>query len=82
MPPPADVVTASSTIVPITSNVIHVYPFQVLLPGGESGLRVDSKARAEQVRSISTERIGPMLGRLPLALMRQVDDALRLHLQL
>jgi mRNA interferase MazF len=70
------------TVVPITSNVIHVYPFQVLLPGGESGLQVDSKAQAEQVRSVSAERLGPALGRLPLELMAQVEAALRLHLQL
>ena len=70
------------TIVPITSNTTRVFPFQVLLPAEETGVRVDSKAQAEQVRSVSVERIGPVIGRLPTHLLSQLDDALRLHLQL
>jgi mRNA interferase MazF len=70
------------TVVPITSNVARVFPFQVALPSDRTGLRVDSKARCEQVRAVSVQRLGPVLGRLPASLMSQVDDALRLHLQL
>ena len=70
------------TLVPVTSNLARVHPFQVALPAEETGLRVDSKAQAEQVRSVSVERIGSVLGRAPAHLMRQLDDALRLHLQL
>lgn len=70
------------TIVPVTSNVAHVYPFQVALPAQETGLRLDSKAQAEQIRSVSVERIGPALGLVPAQLMEQLDDALRLHLKL
>ena len=70
------------TVVPVTSNVARVFPFQVMLPTELTGLRVDSKAQCEQVRAVSVQRIGPALGRLPAALMGEVDDALRLHLQL
>jgi len=70
------------TVVPITSNTARVFPFQVLLPAEETGIRTDSKAQAEQVRSVSVERIGPVIGRLPTHLVTQLDDALRLHLQL
>jgi mRNA interferase MazF len=59
-----------------------VFPFQVLLPPDEAGLRLASKAQAEQVRSVSVERLGHVIGRLPTHLMTQLDDALRLHLQL
>ena len=34
------------TVVPITSSVERVYPFQVLLPEGAGGLSRDSKAQA------------------------------------
>ena len=44
------------TVVPLTSNVRRVYPYQVLLGAAETGLRVDSKAQAELVRSVATER--------------------------
>jgi mRNA interferase MazF len=70
------------TVVPVTSAVERVFPFQVLLPADETGLRVDSKAQAEQVRSVSVERLGPVIGRVPTGLMARLDDALRLHLQL
>lgn len=70
------------TVVPITSNVERVYPFQVLVPSGTGGLPNDSKAQAEQVRSIDAERVGALLGRLPAQLMASLDDALRLHLML
>ena len=70
------------TVVPITSNVDRIYPFQVLLPAGAGGLPQDSKAQAEQVRSLDAKRIGEQLGRLPDRLMASLDDALRLHLAL
>ena len=70
------------TVVPVTSNVARVFPFQVLLTSKEAGIYADSKAQAEQVRSVSVERLGPVVGRLPTHLMTRLDDALRLHLQL
>jgi mRNA interferase MazF len=70
------------TVVPITSNIARVFPFQVMLPAAASGLRVDSKAQAEQMRSIAVERLGPALGQIPASLMAELDRALRLHLQL
>lgn len=70
------------TIVPITSNIERVHPFQVLLPSGTGGLPHDSKAQAEQVRSIDTERIGKLIGSVPSPMMALLDDALRLHLAL
>jgi mRNA interferase MazF len=70
------------TVVPVTSNVERVYPFQVLLPAARTGLDRDSKAQAEQVRSIAVERVGDRLGIVPNAIMLDVDEALRLHLGL
>lgn len=70
------------TVVPLTSNVERVYPFQTLLPAEQTGLRIDSKAQSEQVRSVRVDRLGPVIGRVPGALMAELDDALRLHLQL
>jgi mRNA interferase MazF len=69
-------------VVPVTSNVQRVYPFQVLLPSGTAGLSQDSKAQAEQVRSIAVERMGNRLGNVPAEIMASIDDALRLHLAL
>ncbi|MFZ5869916.1 MAG: type II toxin-antitoxin system PemK/MazF family toxin [Actinomycetota bacterium] len=70
------------TVVPVTSNTGRVYAFQTLLRAVDTGLQVDSKAQAEQVRAVSVERIGPVVGRLPGRLQAELDEALRLHLQL
>ncbi|AKL72361.1 growth inhibitor [Actinobacteria bacterium IMCC26256] len=70
------------TVVPVTSNVARIYPFQVLLPANATGLDLDSKAQAEQVRSISVDRLGASIGEVPHALMEELDEALRLHLAL
>ena len=70
------------TIVPITSNIDRIFPFQALLSAAATVLRQDSKAQAEQVRSIAVERLGDALGHVPADVMAKLDDALRLHLQL
>ena len=70
------------TVVPVTSNIDRVYPFQVLLPAAETRLDRDSKAQAEQIRSIAVERVGDRLGVVPNSIMLDVDEALRLHLGL
>ena len=70
------------TVVPVTSNIARVYPFQVRLSAKATGLHTASKAQAEQVRSVAVQRIGPLVGRVPADLMEQIDEALRLHLAL
>ncbi len=71
------------TILPITSNVSRVYPFEVLLQPSESGLPKLSKVQAQQVRTISKQRIsGDVVGSLRGGLMQLVDAALKLHLAL
>lgn len=68
------------TVVPVTSNVDRVYDFQVALPSAATGLERDSKAQAEQIRSVAVERIGARLGTVPDAILRDLEVAIRLHL--
>ena len=71
------------TVLPITSQVSKIYPFEIPLSPTDSGLPKASKAQAQQIRTISKERIkSGVLGRLGTALMRKADDAMRLHLDL
>ncbi len=70
------------TIVPLTSNTAAIYPFQVLLEADETGLTTDSKAQAEQIRSVAVERIGGLLGSVGIDQMHALDEALRVHLAL
>jgi mRNA interferase MazF len=70
------------TVVPITANTIRVHPFQVLLDIGDGGLDRESKAQAEQLRSVDITRLGRRVGTLHPNTLRQLDNALRLHLAL
>ncbi len=71
------------TVVPLTSNVERVFPFEVLLPARATGLDRDSKACAQQVRTISKQRLAPRrAGVVPPVALAALDDTLRLHLGL
>jgi mRNA interferase MazF len=70
------------TVVPVTSNVTNIYPFQVLLPAATTGLTVDSKGQAEQIRSVAAQRLQRKIGHVSADELVQLDQALRLHLEL
>ena len=70
-------------VVPLTSNIARVFPFEVLLKAGRTGLSKDSKALAQQVRTIDKSRLLPKrAGTLTAKDAAQLDAALRLHLAL
>ena len=74
---------ATVTVLPVTSNISRVFPFEVLLPIKQSGLPKDSKAMAQQIRTISKERLHTgKAGELGKTLMQQIDAAIKLHLAL
>lgn len=70
------------TVVPISSRVDRVFPFQVRIPAGEGGLPHESKALCEQIRTVSRERVGQRLGELPPIRLREIRQALDRHLWL
>jgi mRNA interferase MazF len=70
------------TVVPVTSNVTRIHPFQVLLEASATGLPHDSKAQTEQVRRVDVERIGALIASLDHELIAELDETLRLHLAL
>lgn len=70
------------TAVPVTSNTSRIFPFQTLIEAGHSGLVVQSKAQAEQIRSLSIGRFVRRLGRLDAQALDELDAAIRVHLSL
>lgn len=71
------------TIVPLTSNIHRVYPFEVLLQPKDSSLPKASKVQAQQIKTISKQRINQnVIGSLSETLMQSFDAALKLHLNL
>ena len=70
------------TVIPVTSKTDRVLPFQVLLLASMTGLPRDSKAQAEQIRSVSITRVGKLMGTVTPAQMNAVDATLVMHLGL
>lgn len=71
------------TILPLTSQHLErIYPFEVLLPKGMGNLPKDSKAKADQVRTLDKARIVKHVGDLGRAEMKGIDVAIKIHLGL
>jgi len=71
------------TVVPLTSkNVQTVYPYEVFLARGTGNLPKDSKAKANQVRTLDKGRAVSPIGNLGKGDMTRIDAALRIHLDL
>ena len=82
-----DAINANSpvvVVVPVTDalNPKRLYPSHVWLPKTSGGLRMDSVAKAEQIRAIATSRLVGYYGRLGPAQMLQMDEAIRIALAL
>ncbi|WP_062379339.1 type II toxin-antitoxin system PemK/MazF family toxin [Demequina pelophila] len=71
------------TVVPLTSKRLdRLYGFHVLVPASDAGIPVDSKAQAEQVRTVSVRRLITQVGQAPAHVTEAVDNALRFYLGL
>jgi mRNA interferase MazF len=69
-------------VIPLTSNLDRVYPFELELPNQRTGLNKDSKAQIHLIRHVNVDRLKQALGFVPHDLMRDLDGRLRLHLAL
>ena len=68
------------TVIPITSSVERIFPFEVLLLSGKSGLSKDSKAKCNQIRTIDKKRLIKSLGTISSKKLKEVEEALQIHL--
>jgi mRNA interferase MazF len=68
------------TVVPLSSNLGRIFPFQVRIPAGEGGLERDSKVLCEQIRTLSKGRLLQRLGSLPPERLEEIRVALDRHL--
>jgi len=72
------------TVVPITSNITKVYPFEVYLDAQQTGLAKSSKAQCHQIRTISKLRISNKqpIAKATTSILSAIEKALKLHLSL
>lgn len=82
-----DAINANSpvvVIIPLTdaANIKRTYPSHVLVPKGAGGLKMDSIAKAEQIRAIQVSRFVGYYGRVDNAVLTRVEQALKITLAL
>lgn len=70
------------TVLPITSKIVKVYPFEVLLSKGDGVLPKDSKIKCNQIRTIDKKRLIKYLGHLENIKLKEVEKALLIHLEI
>jgi len=68
------------TILPVTSSVGKVYPFEVFISKGTGNLPDDSKAKANQIRTVDKKRIKNLIGTLPDSVLEKIERAVKVHL--
>ncbi len=70
-----------TVVVPLTTRDKRI-PLHVEIGPPQGGLRHRSFAKCEDIRSVSTERLATRLGAVSDAVVRQVEDRLRILLGL
>ena len=68
------------TILPITSSTDKIYPFEVFIPKNIANMPSDSKAKANQIRTVDKKRIRDLIGTLPDTILREIETAVKIHL--
>ena len=71
-------------VVPLTdaTNIRRTYPSHTFLAKGSGGLKMDSVAKAEQIRAIQSSRFVGHYGRLDRDAMARIDEAIKITLAL
>ncbi len=71
------------TVLPLTSTRRRLYPSEILLPEGKAGQPLESIVMTHQIRTISKQRLGRLLGYLDDAELRhEVHRAIKEHLDM
>lgn len=71
------------TVLPLTSTQRQLYPSEVILPSKRAGQPLDSIIMAHQIRTISKQRLGNLIGYLEDAKIRsEITEAMKEHLDI
>jgi len=67
-------------VIPFSSKIDKVYPFEVLVKKEAGGLDVDSKLKVTQMRSVDKIRLKKYVGTLNDDIVVELEKAIKLHL--
>lgn len=70
------------TVLPITSNISKVYPFEVFLSTKDTSLKSDSKIKCNQIRTIDKKRLLDPVCTISQEILEEVKAAILIHLDM
>ena len=70
------------TVLPITSSGARIHPFETFLKPRVCGNKDACKVKADQIRTVDKRRLGRLMGMAPSDILRNVEESMRLHLDL
>ncbi len=70
------------SVLPITSNISNMADFEIFIPKGAGKLPKDSKAKADQIRTLDKQRLIKKIGKLSSEFVPKIEKALKVHLEL
>ncbi len=70
------------TVLPVTSSVGKVYPFEVFIKKGIANMSSNSKVKANQIRTVDKERLKERIGIIPEEILGDIEKAVKIHLEI
>ena len=74
--------SSTVTVIPITTSIEKVYPFEVFISSKDSGLKQDSKIKCNQIRTVDKIRLLRHIGQISQRYMQKVEEALLIHFEI
>src|SRR4030066_1964179 len=72
--------SSTVTVIPITTSIEKVYPFEVFISGEDSGLPLNSKIKCNQIRTVDKLRLLKLVGGISTETIKKVEEALLIHI--
>lgn len=70
------------TVIPVTSSVGKVYPFEVFIKKDTANVPNDSKVKANQIRTLDKKRMKERIGIIPDEILKKIEKAVKIHLEI
>ncbi|MHB1377065.1 MAG: type II toxin-antitoxin system PemK/MazF family toxin [Candidatus Humimicrobiaceae bacterium] len=71
--------SSTVTLIPITSSIDKIYPFEVFISKTDSELQLDSKIKCNQIRTVDKLRLVKFAGKIKAERLFKVEEALLIH---
>lgn len=72
--------SSTITLIPLTSSMQKIYPFEVSISKEDSGLPLDSKIKCNQIRTVDRLRLHKLVGEISFENIKKVEEAILIHI--